>query len=84
MLGYRPDELIQRQYDAITHRDDIPRDKDIRRQFASGETDHSVIEKRFLSRSGQTVWARVSHEVVHDQDGKPAYVVSQVQELSLA
>lgn len=80
--GYQPEELLGASHRVVTHADDLARDTEAVRQLASGAADHSVIEKRYLRRDGSTVLVRVSREVVHDSEGKPAYLLVQAREIS--
>ena len=82
MVGYPAEELIGRDFKSITHPDDLADNNHTLQQLRDAEIEHCVLEKRYINRAGDVISVRVSMEAVHDESGKPAYFVSQVQELS--
>lgn len=51
MLGYRPDELIGRDYRSVTHPDDVDLEGPV-------EADEPL-EKRYIRADGSVIWALV-------------------------
>ena len=83
MLGYTADELQGKSYREITHPDDVGKDEEnVRRVLAGERTSYQRREKRYIHRSGQVVWASLATSLVRDNNGKPLYFVSQIQDIT--
>jgi PAS domain S-box-containing protein len=68
-LGYTLEELQALTVLETTHPDDIPKTLE---RFAQGRTfERDVMEKRYLRKDGQSVWARVAVNHVRGLDGEP-------------
>ena len=82
MLGYTVDELSVLGVRGITHPDDLGVDVERGRQLRNGEIDSYRREKRYLRKDGSVVWAELTVSLVAGYDGKPAHVVSHVQDIT--
>jgi PAS domain S-box-containing protein len=72
-LGYTIEELKGLPILETTHPDDIPMTL---ARFAQGRVfEREVMEKRYLRKNGQSVWARVAVNHVRGLDGAPDYRV---------
>ena len=60
MLGYSFEELQQTTWAELTHPDDIPVDTALFTRLLAGEIDEYTLEKRFLRKGGQVVFANLS------------------------
>lgn len=66
MLGYREEELAGRSLADLTHPDDVDLNQPLARRVSAGEIPSYEIEKRYLRRDGEIVWARL-HAVSIDE-----------------
>src|ERR671921_261199 len=82
ILGYREEELLEKSFQDITHPDDLAANLDQRRRMLVGEIRTYQMEKRYMHKEGQVVWALLSVSMVQDEEGQPLYFVSQVQDIS--
>lgn len=82
MLGYAHADLIAKNMSEITHPDDVAASVDYMRQVISGNLESFQIEKRYLRKNGQVVWAITSASVVRDSAGKPWYLFAQIQDIT--
>jgi PAS domain S-box-containing protein len=82
LYGYSQDELVGMTYLDLTHPDDVGLHVELAGQLHAGEIGSYHLEKRYLHRSGDVVWAHLSVSVVRDRDGKPLYDISQVQDIT--
>jgi len=82
IVGYARHELEGGMFQSITHRDDLPRNLDLFRRLLAGEVPHYEMEKRYVRRDGQVVWAHLFGALVRNRDGTPAYGVSVIQDIS--
>ncbi|MEP6634797.1 MAG: PAS domain S-box protein [Luteimonas sp.] len=82
MLGYGSGELAGRTTIEVTHPDDIA----ISREYLIGLIDGSIpaldAQKRYLRRNGDVLWAHVNVAAMRDADGRAAYLIAQVRDIS--
>ena len=69
MLGYGEDELVGREYAALTHPGDRPEDEAYFAQLRAGEIDSFRREKRYLGKDGGTVWADAAVAAIRTATG---------------
>ena len=82
LLGYSADELAGMTFADVTHPDDLETSLDRRRSQLMGGSDAVQIEKRYVRRDGETVWVSLSSTLVRDADGRPAYSVTIIEDIS--
>jgi two-component system, NtrC family, sensor kinase len=83
MLGYSPQELELGTWQEFTHPDDLERSRQLAVCFSQGLDTTLELEKRYLHKRGQAVWAHVKISAVKDSQGKPAYYITQVEDITL-
>jgi len=81
-VGYSADELQSRRMLDLTHPDDWQRASTTRDRLVRAEIPQASGERRFIHKSGLTLWALVTTTLVRDQEGDPAYFVSQVLDIT--
>jgi PAS domain S-box-containing protein len=81
MFGRSAAELTGSPVSEFTHPHDLERTQ-IAFDFAVRDGSAGRVEKRYLHKSGRTVWAVVSYAVVFDDDGKPSHTISQIEDVS--
>jgi PAS domain S-box-containing protein len=80
MFGRTAEELTSVRVAELT----CPDDRDMTAVMFDRATDPDVphrIEKRYLHKSGRTIWASVSYSVVTDEHGTPTHLVSQIEDI---
>jgi PAS domain S-box-containing protein len=82
ITGYSHDELLQKSYRDITHPDDREVDTGRVQALLSAQSDSFVEEKRYVHKDGESVWVRLNVAAVRDDDGRPLYVITIVQDIS--
>ena len=82
MLGYSESELVGKLFTEITHPDDIKAHRTAAAPVISGEEPSLRMEKRYLRKDGQSVWAELSTSSVCDAGGKPLYLVTCAQNIT--
>jgi len=81
MLGYTPDELTGRSLVAITHPDETP----VQRIFPSLDAagpGWRMREKRYLTKQGAVVWARIRVSVFDPHGGGGPQLLSVVEDIT--
>jgi PAS domain S-box-containing protein len=81
-LGYSERELIGRKILDITHPEDRGVTSAAMRRLRGSGPFTSRLEKRCLHKNGQTRWFDVSVSKVSDENGKFAYSVAQVMDIT--
>ncbi|CAN5568247.1 hypothetical protein BH23CHL2_BH23CHL2_08280 [soil metagenome] len=82
MLGRSGSELLRSSLIEVTHPDDRAASMDEMRRALAGDVDSFTLEKRYLDRPGQTLWARVVASIARDTQGQPVYLIGQIQNIT--
>jgi PAS domain S-box-containing protein len=82
IMGYSEAELLLTSFVEITHPEDIEIDNENARRLFSGELQTFTIEKRYIRKDGEIVWANLSVSLARDFLGEPQYVIGVVQDIS--
>jgi len=82
MLGYSEHELLQLTLYDVTHPDD--REASVAKVNSSfnGEPEEYSIEKRYVRKDGETIWALVNWTIVRDAEGHPLHSVANIQDIT--
>ncbi len=81
-MGYTEEELISKTFQELTHPEDLDSDLGYLQQMIAGEIPSYQMEKRYIHKDGSIVWALLSASVVRDGNGKPAYAISQIEDIT--
>jgi PAS domain S-box-containing protein len=81
MLGYTALELAGRSFAELTHEEDLARELPLVERLLTGELRSYTIEKRYLRKSGEPLWIRVSSSLAEPDQGEP-YRVSVIADIS--
>lgn len=82
MFGYDKEEIEGRHFSEITHADDRDLSVDQMKRLLAGEIQATRMEKRYIHRSGDIVWARVGVASVVDSSGRVLHFVSQIEDIT--
>lgn len=82
ILGYTREELLQVDFQRLTHPADLQTDLALVQDLLAGRRTHYHLEKRYVGREGNTIWARLSVSLVRNERGEPLHFVSQIQDVS--
>jgi PAS domain S-box-containing protein len=83
ILGYPRQELLQKTWAEITHPDDVAVNVECIERMLGGEIDRFSLEKRYIRKNGQVVWADISVGCVRKPDGAADYICTFMQDISL-
>lgn len=82
ILGYSEADLLKMDFRALTHPDDIDlSSENIQRLFAK-EIETFQMEKRYIHRNGNIIWAQLNTALVWNEKGEPLYYISQIQDIT--
>ncbi len=82
ITGYTCEELLQRTFENITHLDDLEVEREYVRSLLVGETETYSLEKRFLRKTGESIWVEITASLVRTPQGDPKYFLGVVQDIS--
>ncbi len=82
LLGYTEEEITGKTLFEITHPDDLNQTREIATKVHDQEKDSFQVEKRYLRKNGQNIWANVSGTVIRDSAGKKLYSLIMVQNIT--
>ena len=82
ILGYSRAELLQGDFQHLTHPGDLEADLQMVQDLLAGRRAHYHLEKRYLARDGALIWARLSVSLVRGELGEPLHFVSQIQDIT--
>ena len=82
MLGYSEQELLHLTLYDVTHPDD--REASVVKVNSSftGEPEEYSIEKRYVRKDGEIIWALVNWTIVRDVEGHPLHSVANIQDIT--
>ncbi|MEH1927416.1 PAS domain S-box protein [Nostoc sp.] len=82
ITGYSYEELIQMNFEEITHPDDLELDwENAGRVFAKEISGYSL-EKRYIRKDGSIVWVNLTISGVWDAKGLPKYALGIIEDIS--
>lgn len=82
ITGYSRNELKATTLAAITVADDLHLDDQANEDMLSGRITSYQVEKRYRHARGHHLWVLVTVSLVRDDQGRPLYLISQVQDIS--
>ncbi|HEY9620377.1 MAG TPA: PAS domain S-box protein [Crinalium sp.] len=82
IIGYSPEELLQLDFQTITHPDDLELDLSYADQLLKGEIQTYQMEKRYIHKSQRTVWILLHGSIVRDSMGQPLHFIAQIKDIS--
>jgi PAS domain S-box-containing protein len=82
MLGYSREALLNLSPGAVIHPDDKIIFMQIHRQLIRGALENATLEKRYLHKSGETVWVHLTLSAVHSASEGYAYTIAIVNDIT--
>jgi len=81
-VGYSEEELLKTDFQSITFPEDLQADLDLVLATLRGERATFQMEKRYVRKDGDVVWALLTVALVRDAHGLPKYFISQIQDIT--
>ena len=82
IVRYAESELLQQNWQAITHPDDIEADKEYVSSLLSGNIQTFSLEKRLVCKDEAVRWANVTVSAMRDAKGTPQYLICAIEDIS--
>jgi diguanylate cyclase (GGDEF)-like protein/PAS domain S-box-containing protein len=82
LLGYGRGELSGLTFQAITHPDDLALDLAHVEDLLAGGAETYRMVKRYLTRTGEPLWAQLTVALARDATGAPLYFISMIEDVT--
>ena len=82
IVGYAREEMLMRNFQDITHPDDLEGDLEQARRMLAGEIDTYSTEKRYIKKGYSQVWVSVKVALMRDASEDPKYFISVVEDIT--
>jgi PAS domain S-box-containing protein len=82
ILGYSAEELLATTFLDITHPEDLDADMAFVKGMLAGDIRTYKMEKRYFSKTRQTVWVLLNVSLVRTPDGAPLHFISQIEDIT--
>jgi PAS domain S-box-containing protein len=82
IVGYSRDELLQRNFQEITHPEDLPLTLSRFTDLHRGMIGTYHLEKRYVHKDGHPVWVELTSALQRNEAGDPVYSISIIQDIS--
>ncbi|MHB1133182.1 MAG: sensor histidine kinase [Chloroflexota bacterium] len=82
ILGYTKEELAQKVFAEFTHPDDLVIELPLAQELVEGKRDHYEIEKRYIRKDGQVIWARTVVNTLPGPEGRPLFGVALIDDIT--
>ncbi len=82
IVRYAESELLQENWQAITHPDDREADREYVRLLLSGEIQTFSMEKRLSCKDREVCWANVTVSAMRDAEGTAQYLICAIEDIS--
>lgn len=82
ILGYTPDEIIDKNFAFFTHPDDISDNIDHLKKLNEGIIKEYSAEKRYLTKSGDTIWVNLTVSPLWTSNEKPTINFTLIKDIT--
>jgi two-component system, cell cycle sensor histidine kinase and response regulator CckA len=82
MLGYTGEEFSNMHFKDFTHPDDCAKDLALFQELIQGGRESYQMDKRYIRKDGQVVWARISVSLAQERAGHAHFAVGMVEDIT--
>lgn len=82
IMGYTSNELSEMKFADITHPDDLAESRAYLQKMLEGKAKHFELEKRYITKSGRVIWAKVTVATVIDYTGEKSHFSMVVEDIT--
>lgn len=82
MLGYSEQEMTMLSIHDLTYVDDRAKSLSMLNELSTGSIEKVKFEKRYVHHNGNIIWVIIAATMLYDNEGKPLYYVSQVEDIT--
>ena len=81
-LGYTKEEMLSMTFAEFTHPEDVDADLELYEELIEGSRDYYRLEKRYITKGGEIVWADLSVSLIRDDKNTPQYGIGMVKDIT--
>ena len=82
IFGYSEPELLSLSFPDITYPEDLEASHNLARQLLAGKITSYNLQKRYLHKNGQIIWALLSVSLIRNRQQQPLYFITQIQDIT--
>ncbi|PWE00088.1 PAS domain S-box protein [Marinilabilia rubra] len=82
LLKYENDELKGLHFNDLTHSDDKEIGSSMIQKLIAGDLENAIYEKRYLTKSGEVLYALVSMALLQNEKHEPQYFIVYLQDIT--
>lgn len=82
MFGFNKKTLLKKTFQNITHPDDLKKDLAFVKDMLDGKRETYQMEKRYITKNKNIVWAQLSVSLVRNDDGTPRHFISHIEDIT--
>ena len=82
MLGYTEAELTQLTFEQLTHPEDLSIEIPYIERCFQGEITNYQMEKRYIQKNGEILWANLTAGIIRDEKGNLRYGLGMVEDIT--
>jgi PAS domain S-box-containing protein len=81
LLKCHPSELLEKTIFEFTYSEDVKESQENLQKLLSGDIDQALMEKRYVTVSGELRWANATISLVSDEAGNPEYFIGILEDI---
>jgi len=82
MLEFTKEELHGRPFRELIHPDDLAYSTHLNEEIKFGKRESYELDKRYIRKNGQILWAHVTATLIRDANGNPQFAVRIAQDIT--
>ena len=82
VLGYAPDELLEKTFAEVTYPDDLAETMAWVRRLLDGSVPEYALEKRYVRKDGTQVWSLTTVTILKDASGQAQRFIGVIEDIS--
>jgi diguanylate cyclase (GGDEF)-like protein/PAS domain S-box-containing protein len=82
LVGYTKEELLNSNIQTITYPEDTKLGAQDEQQLLAGAKKFYHVEKRYMHKSGKSIWVSLSCSLIRDRTNNPQYFIVQIQNIN--
>lgn len=82
IFGYTEGEMLSKSVQELSHPEELEVDKKYLSDFLDGTINTFEREKKYINKSGETIWANISVSILRNSNDSPLYFISQVEDIT--
>lgn len=83
LLGYSQEEMKEKNFQSITHPDDLDEDLALMEDLKNGKIREYSMEKRYITKNGEIIWVNLTVSPLWKINEKPSTHISIVEDITL-